>query len=136
MEQDIAEVISAGWYITFPLCNGGSYQYSFESDDSYKGFDLYVLAPGVESASVSSGEALVYTDCGKADMVRYTDSCNVALGATIYVANSSLYAAVRLDGEIISFDQPVWPDMTWDKDPYQYDDVQLNSYWNLFHFTK
>ena len=50
LEQVVANVLSGGWYMTFPLCNGGSYWYSFESDDSYKGFDLYVLPPGVEAA--------------------------------------------------------------------------------------
>ena len=133
LEQVAADVLSGGWYMTFPLCNGGSYWYSFESDDSYKDFDLYVLPPGVEAASISLGEALGYTDCGKANMVRYTNSCDVQVGAIIFVANRSLYDAVRLSGEIISLDEPAWPNMEWDQDAFQYDDGQLNYYWDLFH---
>jgi len=133
VEQDISEVIPGGWYINLTLCKGGSYRYTFESDDIYKGFDLEVLPPGVDASGISVGEGLVYTDCGKANMVKFSDSCNVTLGASIYVGNSSLYDAVRIDGEIISLDQPLWPNMVWDQAAFGYEDADLNTYWNLFH---
>ena len=132
-EQDIAEIIAGGWYFTFPFCEGGSYWYSFESDDIYKGFNLEVLPPGVDASDISLGKGLVYTDCGKSSTVSFTANCNVAVGASIYVANSSLYDAVRIDGKIILLDDPPWPIMEWDKAAFQYDDAQLNTYWNLFH---
>ena len=133
VEQDISEVISQDWYWTFPLCKGGSYRYSFESGDTYTGFDLYVLPPGVDAASISLGKGRIYTDCGKSNAIRYSGSCNVTNGATIYVANSSSYNALRLSGEIISLQEPPWPNMAWDDDAFQYDDAQLRKYWDLFH---
>ena len=133
VEQDIAEVVAAGWYWTFPLCSKGSYRYSFESGDTYTRFDLFVLPPGVNAADISSGKGRIYIDCGKSNTTRYSGSCNVAKGATIYVFNTSSYTALRLSGEIILLQEPPWPNMDWDGAAFQYDDAQLRKYWDLFH---
>ena len=133
VEQEIADIVPAGWYFTYPLCSSGNYGYSFESDDNFNGFDLFVLPPGTDASTISTGEGLVYTGCGKANMVRYTDTCDVPANAVIYIANNGLYDAVRLDGEITLLDKPPWPTMDWDQAAYEYDDAQLNAYSNLFH---
>jgi len=133
VERDISKIISQGWYWNFPLCGGGSYRYSFESGDTYARFDLYVLPPGVNAADISLGKGRIYTDCGKSNAISYSGSCNVTNGATIYVANSSSYNALRLSGEVISLQEPPWPNMDWDGDAFQYDDAQLRKYWDLFH---
>jgi len=133
VEQEIADIVSAGWYFTYPLCGSGSYRYSFESDNASNDFDLYVLPPGTDASTISTGEGLVYTECGKANVVQYTDTCNLPSGAVIYIENSSIYNAVRLDGEIVSIDQPSRPNMEWDETTFQYDDSKLDTYWNLFH---
>jgi hypothetical protein len=133
VERDISKVISQGWYWNFPLCGGGSYRYSFESGDTYARFDLFVLPPGENAADISAGKGRIYTDCGKSNIIRYSGSCNVTNGATIYVLNTSSYTALRLSGEIISLQESPWPNMAWDKDAFQYDDAQLRKYWDLFH---
>ena len=66
-------------------------------------------------------------------MVSYTDPCDVQYVATIYIENSNSYNALRSDGQIISLEEPIWPNVTWDESAFQYDDAQLNSYWDLFH---
>ena len=136
VEQEIADIVSAGWYFTYPLCDSGSYRYSIESDNANNDFDLYVLTPGTDASTISLGEGLVYTECGKANVVQYTDTCNLPSGAVIYIENRSINDAVRLDGEIIWMDQPSWPNMDWDELEFQYDDAQLDTYWNLFHYPQ
>jgi hypothetical protein len=133
VEQKIADIVSPGWYFTYPLCGSGSYRYSFESDNANNDFDIYVLPPDTDASTISTGEGLVYTACGKANVVQYTDTCGVPSGAVIYIENSSFYNAIRLDGEIIPMDQPSWPNMEWDETEFQYDDTKLDTYWNLFH---
>jgi hypothetical protein len=133
VEQEIADIVSPGWYFTYPLCGGGNYWYTFESDDSIKDFDIFVLPPGTDASKISLGEGLVYTECGKANVVRYTDTCEVPAGAVIYIENGSFLDAVRLDGEIVLLNEPPWPVMDWDEAAFQYDESQLNAYWNLFH---
>ncbi|HIM38269.1 MAG TPA: matrixin family metalloprotease, partial [Dehalococcoidia bacterium] len=133
VEQEISEIISAGWWVTIPLCRPGSYGYSFASDDDYRGFDVYVLPPGIGGADIAAGRGRVYTDCGKANMIRYSNNCNVQYGASIYLRNTSTYEALKLEGEIVALDEPSWPDMTWDQSAFQYDDADLDYYWSLFH---
>ena len=133
VEQDIADIVSPGWYFTYELCRGGNHWYSFESDDSSTGFDLYVLPPGTDPVEISMGGGLVYTGCGEANTVAYTGTCNVPAGALIYIENRSLSDAVRLDGVIVLLNEPPRPVMDWDQAAFEYDDAQLNTYWNLFH---
>jgi len=133
VEQYIADIVSPGWYFPYPLCSGGNYWYSFESDDSSTGFDLYVLPPGTDPLEISMGGGLVYTGCGEANTVAYTGTCNVPAGALIYIENRSLSDAVRLDGVIVLLNEPPRPVMDWDQTAFEYDDAQLNTYWNLFH---
>jgi hypothetical protein len=134
VEQEIARIVSPSWYSTYPFCGSGSYQYSFESDSAYNDFDIYVLPPDTDASTISTGEGLVYTGCGKANVVQYADTCNnLPSGAVIYIENSSYSDAVRLDGEIILMDQASWPNMDWDETAFQYDDAQLDTYWSLFH---
>ena len=133
VEQEIADIVSPRWYFTYELCDGGNYWYSFESDDSSTGFDLYVLPPGTDASEISIGEGLIYTGCGEANTVAYTGTCNVPAGALIYIENRSLSDAVRLDGVIVLLNEPPRPVMDWDQTAFEYDDAQLNTYWNLFH---
>ena len=133
VEQYIADIVSPGWYFTYELCRGGNHWYSFESDDSDTGFDLYVLPPGTDASEISMGGGLVYTGCGEANTVAYTGTCNVPAGALIYIENRSLSDAVRLDGVIVLLNEPPRPVMDWDQTAFEYDDAQLNTYWNLFH---
>ena len=133
VEQVIADIVSPRWYFIYKLCGEGNYWYSFESDDSYKGFDLYVLPPGTDPSLISIGEGFIYTGCGEANTVAYTGTCNVLAGAVIYIENYSLSDAVRLDGVIILLNEPSRPVMDWDQAAFEYDDAQLNTYWNLFH---
>ena len=133
VEQEIADIVSPRWYFTYELCDGGNYWYSFESDDSSTGFDLYVLPPGTDASEISIGEGLIYTGCGEANTVAYTGTCNVDAGAVIYIENRSLSDAVRLDGVIVLLNEPPRPVMDWDQAAFEYDDAQLNTYWNLFH---
>ena len=133
VEQVIADIVSPRWYFIYKLCGEGNYWYSFESDDSYKGFDLYVLPPGTDPSLISIGEGFIYTGCGEANTVAYTGTCTVLAGAVIYIENYSLSDAVRLDGAIILLNEPSRPVMDWDQAAFEYDDAQLNTYWNLFH---
>ena len=133
VEQYIADIVSPGWYFTYELCRGGNHWYSFESDDSDTGFDLYVLPPGTDASQISMGGGLIYTGCGEANTVAYTGTCNVPAGALIYIENRSLSDAVRLDGVIVLLNELPRPVMDWDQTAFEYDDAQLNTYWNLFH---
>ncbi len=133
VEQYIADIVSPGWHFPYELCRGGDHWYSFESDDSSTGFDLYVLPPGTDPSLISIGEGFIYTGCGEANTVAYTGTCNVLAGAVIYIENYSLSDAVRLDGVIILLNEPSRPVMDWDQAAFEYDDAQLNTYWNLFH---
>jgi len=132
VEQEVSEVISGGWYHTFPLCSSGSYSYSFETGDSYTAFDLFLVPPGVDANEISSGNGRVYVDCGKEGMHRFTGTCNVTTGAYIYIGNTSFQNAIRLSGNIIHNDNPPWPDMNWDSSAFQYDAAQLTRYRELF----
>jgi hypothetical protein len=84
-----------------------------------------VLPPGIGGADVAAGRGRVYTDCGKANMIRYSNSCNVQFGASIYLKNTSTYVPLRLEGEIVALDEPPWPNMTWDESAFQYDVADL-----------
>ena len=132
VEQEVSEVVSGGWYYYFPLCEAGAYSYSFESDSSYSGFDLFVIPPGLDPKSISSGGGRVYVGCGKENVVRYSGSCNVDSGAKVYIGNNSRSSAIRLEGEIVNTTSPPWPDMTWDSSAFQYDAARLTRYRELF----
>ena len=132
VEQDISESIASGWYMTFPLCGLGEYWYSFESDSTYEGFDIYVLPPGAGAAAVYSGDGLVYADCGAAGIANYRNSCNVDYGASIYISPTHYYNGVTVTGEVIALDEPVWPVMTWDESVFEYEDSDLLYYHDLF----
>jgi len=131
VEQDISETIASGWFMTFPLCESGQYLYSIESANSYEGFDIYVLPPGTDAATVGSG-GLVYTDCGSVGMASFSNSCNVSLGASIYISPTHYYNGVTITGEVITPDQSVWPDMVWDASVFQYETSDMLYYRDLF----
>ena len=131
VEQDISETIASGWFMTFPLCESGQYLYSIESANSYEGFDIYVLPPGTDAATVDSG-GLVYTDCGSAGMASFSNSCNVSLGASIYISPTHYYNGVTITGEVITPDESAWPDMTWDESVFQYETSDMLYYRDLF----
>ncbi|MQG55512.1 MAG: matrixin family metalloprotease [SAR202 cluster bacterium] len=131
VEQDISEAIASGWYMTFPLCGSGQYFYSFESENSYEGFDIYVLPPGTDGATVNSG-GLVYTDCGSTGIASYSNSCNVSFGASIYISPTHYYNGVTITGKVITPDESVWPDMEWDASVFEYEASDLLYYRDFF----
>ena len=102
VEQEISELIPAGYAYTFPLCESGTYSYSFESENRNAGFDILVIPPGVDSKSISTGGGRVYTGCGKENRLSYSGSCEVGSGARIYIANKSSAAALPIEGQIIN----------------------------------
>ena len=132
VDQSISEVIAGGWYYVTPLCDSGSYSYSFETDDPQEGFDIAALPPGVDAKDYSRGLGRAYAGCGREGMHRYSDTCTVASGSRIYITNTSLYDAIRLTGTIIHEDEPPWPDMTWDPKEFHYDEDTLKGYQELF----
>jgi hypothetical protein len=133
VDQEVSEVIAGGWYYTIPLCGSGAYYYSFETEDPNAGFELAVLPPGVDPQEFSGGQGRAYSGCGSGSWRSYSGSCAVAVGAVIYIANSSFTDAIRLSGQIIDQDNPPWPDMTWDEEVFRYDDTTLTAFWDLFH---
>lgn len=132
VDQEISEVISGGWSYTIPLCGEGTYSYSFETDDPYMGFDLFVIPSGGDTNSISGGNSRGYIGCGKERMHRYSGSCVVESGSKIYIENISAINTIHLSGKIININNPPWPDMTWDQNVFKYDNNQLTKYWELF----
>ena len=61
-------------------------------------------------------------------MVRTSNTCNVLLGASIYLENKTTNKAITLEGEITSLDDPPWPDMDWDDSARQYRESDMNYY--------
>ena len=133
IESEISKVIPGGYFIAQPLCGDGGYSYGFQTDNPTTGFNLFVLPPGVDPKSFSEESSLSYSGCGAKRMQSYPGSCVVASGAKIYIENTSFSDAIKLSGKVINTDQSSWPDMTWDKDVYQYDTGELTKVWNLFH---
>ena len=118
-EQNISENIAAGWSITYPFCDSGIYWYSFESDNSYYGFDLYVLRPGGD-------------DPTSENVIRISESCTVESGASIFFTPSSYRNNVVLTGEISSLEYPPWTDMDWDDSARQYRESDMEYYRSVF----
>ena len=132
VEQDIADIIGGGWSMTFPLCSSGNYRYFFESDDDYTGFNVYVLPPGVSGEEFEVGNGSYYTSCESVSMVRTWNTCNILLGASIFLKNITAYKALTFEGEITALDEPPWPDMTWDDSARQYRESDMDYYRSLF----
>ena len=132
VEQQVSQVISGGWSYTLPMCKAGAYSYSFEIDNQFGGFDLFVIPRGVDPKIFSGEYGSYYIGCGKEDMVRYSGSCNVASGAQIYILNNSPSSAIRLEGEIVNTTRPPWPNMNWDGSAFHYDTAELTGYMELF----
>ena len=125
-EQNISENIAAGWSITYPFCDSGIYWYSFESDNSYYGFDLYVLRPGGDDPTSA------YSNCGSENVIRISESCTVESGASIFFTPSSYRNNVVLTGEISSLEYPQWTDMDWDDSARQYRESDMEYYRSVF----
>ena len=131
IEQYISDTIASGWYQTFPLCGSGQVLYSIESESQYEGFDIYVLPPETDPATLDSG-GLVYTDCGSTGMASFSNSCNVSLGAFIYITPTHSYNGVTITGEVTTSDESAWPDMEWDPSVFQYEESDMLYYRDLF----
>ncbi|MEC9309609.1 MAG: matrixin family metalloprotease [Chloroflexota bacterium] len=133
-EQIISDILPAGYYRTYGLCDSGSYSYSFQTSDAYgSGFNIYVLPPGEDPNVIGSGGGLVYTSCGAQTMITFSGQCNVPLGALIYIGNASYNDTIQLSGTIINMDEPLWPDMTWDESAFEYSSTDLDEYWRMFN---
>lgn len=133
VESEISKVIPGGYFITQPLCSSGGYSYGFKTDSPTTGFNLFVLSPGVDPKSFSEESSSFYLGCGAKGMQSYPGSCVVDSGSKIYIENTSVSNAIKLSGTVINTNQSLWPDMTWDKNAYQYDTGELIKIWNLFH---
>ena len=131
IEQYISDTIASGWYQTFPLCGSGQVLYSIESESQYEGFDIHVLPPETDAATVGSG-GLVYTDCGSTGMASFSNSCNVSLGASIYITPTHYYNGVTITGEVTTSDESARPDMDWDPSVFQYEESDMLYYRDLF----
>ena len=66
-------------------------------------------------------------------MHRFSESCNVADGAKIYLSNTSDWDTIRLEGTVTRQDAADWPNMKWDEAAFRYDDEELRTYYDLFH---
>ena len=118
--------------MTFPLCSSGNYRYFFESDDDNAGFDVYVLPPGVSGEEFEVGNGSYYTNCESVSMVRTSNTCNILLGARIFLKNITAYKSLTFEGEITALDEPPWPDMTWDDSTREYRESDMDYYRSLF----
>ena len=125
-EQNISENIAAGWSMRYPFCDSGIYWYSFESDNSYYGFDLHVLRPGGDDPTSA------YSNCGSENVIRISESCTVESGASIFFTPSSYRNNVVLTGEISSREYPPWPDMDWDESAREYRESDMEYYRSVF----
>ena len=140
-DWEISEVIASGKYYTFPICGAGTYYYSFETGDPDHSFDIFVLPPGTNPKSISAGNGRAYTDCGKQNMRRYSNSCTVSEGSKIYITKTSPLEiirfwrsdAIQVSGQIVDQNTLPWPDTEWDERAFRYDSAQLRKYHNLFH---
>ncbi|MEX2053999.1 MAG: hypothetical protein WD883_00420 [Candidatus Colwellbacteria bacterium] len=132
VEREIEDVIAAGWTLTIPLCNPGEYLYSFDTESSYTGFNLYVLPPGTSGSDIQAGTGKYYPDCSATNMSRYSDTCSVASGSKIYLENTSLTNTIRISGKTVSLYEPPVPDLGWPADVFQYDDAELQKIQSLF----
>jgi len=133
IDQQISEVVAGGYYYEIPVCGAGKYSYSFKTDNSFTGFNIFVLPPGQDAYEISGGGGHYYSGCGAENMHSYSGSCTVDSGAKIYIGNTSMVDAIRLSGKIIDMDTLSWPDMAWDQNAFQYDSNELAKIWKLFH---
>ena len=133
VDQQVSEVIPGSYYQTIPLCGAGEYSYSFETEDSSTGFDIFVLPSSQDASEISGGSGSYYIDCGAKNMHSFSGSCTVESGSKIYIGNISRMDAIQLSGKIIDMETVSWPDMTWDQNVFQYDSNELTKIWDLFH---
>ena len=131
VDYEFSELIPSGYIWTVPFCDSGTYLYSVKSDNSYAGFDAFVLPPGMDPLLISRGEGQVYIECGKANVISISRECTVAKSAMLYMNNKS-EVAITLSGAIIDQNSDKWPDMEWDTNGYEYNDGDLGLYRKLF----
>ena len=129
VERQISKVIPEEWHLPVSLCGAGKYYYSFETEDPTKGFDIFVLPPGVDPKAVLDDGGRAYKGYSKRGMHRHSNTCNVAAGAKILIHNPNPRDAIHLKGTIINRNDVPWPDMTWDRGAFRYDDAQLRAYY-------
>ncbi len=132
VDHQIERVIAGGWLYTTPLCDAGTFSYSFETTERGMRFDIAVLPPGTDRMAFSGGRGRSYAGCGRERVATYADSCTVENGAVVYIANSSSDEAIRINGTIVHQNQPPRIDMTWDPGAFTYNRKDLKSYQELF----
>ena len=131
VDHQIERVIAGGWLYTTPLCDAGTFSYSFETTERGMRFDIAVLPPGTDRMAFSGGRGRSYAGCGRERVATYSDSCTVANGAVVYIANSSFDEAIRINGTIVHQNQPPRTDMAWDPGAFTYNRKDLKSYQDL-----
>ena len=132
VEKDIADVVAAGWYHTYPFCDEGRYSFEFETDDASSDFEFAVLPPDVSIEDYLYDDGKPNYSCEYGDLQRVDDTCRVYPGDKVIIYNDDEDEAIRISGTIILLDQPDWPDMQWDEDAFSYDDETLDYYRELF----
>jgi len=132
VEREVEDVIAAGWTWTIPFCESGQYYYSFNTGNSYDGFDIFILPQGTNGSDVAAGTGQYYPDCSAEGMSSYSDTCTVGSGSKIYLENTSFSNTIRISGEIVNLDEPPVPDTEWPDDVFQYDTEELAKIQNLF----
>jgi len=132
-EQKISMIINDGYWQAWEICGSGPYYYSFSTSRTTDGFDIYVIPPETKPETfLKNSNALRYTDCGMKNRQSYNDTCNVKSGSYVFIYNYENHP-IRLTGEITYIGDTSWPNMTWDKEGYQYNEAELKEIWNLFH---
>ena len=132
VEKDIADVVAAGWYHTYPFCDEGRYSFEFETDDASSDFEFAVLPPDVSIEDYLYDDGKPNYSCEYGDLQRVDDTCRVYPGDKVIIYNDDEDEAIRISGTIILLDQPDWPDMQWDEDAFYYDEETLDYYRELF----
>jgi len=136
-EEDYIDSFSLarGYYQHLTFCSSGSVYYEITSDNQYNGFDTYVLPPNSDPKGVLEGTDNIYSNCGEHNMVSYSNTCNVANGASLMIhnRNDNDDGAINIDVRIVSMDETTWPNMVWDMDTFEYDLDQINEIWALYN---
>ena len=65
-------------------------------------------------------------------MASFSNSCNVSLGASLYITPTHYYNGVTITGEVTTSDESARPDMDWDPSVFQYEESDMLYYRDLF----
>ena len=116
----------------FSFCNSGAVAYYAASSSNSDGFQAQIIPPnGGTAQDFVEGKGLIYTDCGGKNYQWLSRSCNIARGSYLGFINSEDHT-IFISFKMYDKNSGYWPEMTWDKNSFQYDNTYLNHVWNLF----